>query len=106
MVKERLDRFKASLRETQEALQQIQQTLQVMQQARAEDRAVLDRLCEHLMRPLDIRDYGIHNSSFSRGRGSPGERGSSSACGSPSMRGSPSARGILVRASTEPTSRR
>jgi primosomal protein N'' len=48
-----------------EALQQTQQTLKVMQQARAEDLAILDWLCEHLMGPLDVRDYGIHSSSFS-----------------------------------------
>jgi hypothetical protein len=37
-----MDRFEASLRETQE-------TLQALQRTRAKGRAVLDRLCEHLM---------------------------------------------------------
>jgi hypothetical protein len=66
-VEEHLDHFEASFRETREALQQTQQTLQAMQQARVEDFAVLDRLCEHLMGPLDVKYYDIHNSSFSKG---------------------------------------
>jgi hypothetical protein len=76
-----MDYFEASLRETQE-------TLQALQRARVEDCVILEWLCEHLMGPLDVRDYGIHNSSFSRGRGSPRARGSPSARESPSMRGS------------------
>jgi primosomal protein N'' len=59
-LEEHMDRFEASLRETQE-------TLQALQRARVKDCAVLDWLCEHLMGPLDFRDYGIHSSSFSRG---------------------------------------
>jgi hypothetical protein len=98
-LEERMDRFEASLRETWE-------TLHALQRARAEDHAVLDRLCEHLIRPLDVRDYGIHSSNFSRGRGSPGARGSPNARGSPGTRGSPSVRGTLMRASAELTPRR
>jgi primosomal protein N'' len=55
-----MDCFEASLRETQE-------TLLALQRARADDHAILDWLCEHLMGPLDVKDYGIHSSSFSRG---------------------------------------
>ena len=64
----------------------------MIQRARAEDHAVLDRLCEHLIGPLDVRDYSIHSSSSSRGQGSLGARGSPSAHGSPGTRGSPSER--------------
>jgi hypothetical protein len=78
----------------------------VLQQARANDRAVLDRLCDHFMGPLDVRYYGIPSSSFSRGRGSPGTRGSLSAHGSPGVKGSPSVRGTPARESAEPTPRR
>jgi hypothetical protein len=42
-----MDSFKASHREMQE-------TLQALQRARAEDHVVLDRLCKHLMGPLDV----------------------------------------------------
>jgi hypothetical protein len=94
-----MDRFEASLRETQE-------TLQALQRAKTEDRAILDRLCEHLMGPLDVRDYDIRSSSFGRGQGSPRERGSPSARGSPSTRGSLSVKGTPVRASVELTLRR
>ena len=86
-----LNCFKASLQETRAALQQMQQTLRVIHEARADDRAILDQLSEHLMGPLDVRDYGIHSSSFSHGRGSP------SAHGSLSMRGSPSTRGTSCK---------
>jgi hypothetical protein len=58
------------------------------------------------MGPLDVKDYGIHNSSFSRGSGNPGAKGSPSARGSPGTRVSPSARGTPMRASAEPTPRR
>ena len=58
-MEEHLDRLETSLRETREALRQTQQTLQAIQEARAEDGDVLDRLYEHLMGPLDVRDYGI-----------------------------------------------
>jgi hypothetical protein len=78
----------------------------VIQEARAEDRVILDRLYEHLIGPLDVRDYGIHSSSFSRGQGSSRVKGSPSAHGHPSMRGSPSARGTLVQAFAELTQRR
>jgi hypothetical protein len=98
-LEERMDYFEASLWEMQE-------TLQALQRARAEDHAVLDRLCKHLMGPLDIRDYGIHSSSFSRGRGHTGVRGSPSARRSPGMRGSQSARGTPVWAFVKPTPRR
>jgi hypothetical protein len=88
-----LDYFEASLLEMREALQK---TLQEIQEARADDCAILDRLQEHLMGPLDVKDYGIHTSSFSRGRGSPGARGSPSTRGIPGTRGSPNASGTLV----------
>jgi hypothetical protein len=96
-IEERLDHLEDTVRQTREDLQQA---LQALQRARADDRAVLDRLCKHLMRPLDARDYGIPSSSFSRGRRSPGARGS------PSARGSPGARGTPARESTELTLRR
>jgi hypothetical protein len=63
-VEEHLDHLEDTVRQTREDLQQA---LQALQRARANDRAVLDRLCEHLMGPLDVRDYGIHSSSFSKG---------------------------------------
>jgi hypothetical protein len=53
-VEERLDRLEDTVRQTQEDLQQA---LQALERARADDRAVLDRLCDHLMGPLDVRDY-------------------------------------------------
>ena len=58
------------------------------------------------MGPLDVKDYGIPSSHFSRGRGSPGVRGSPIAPRSPGTRGSPSVRGTSVRAFVEPTPRR
>jgi hypothetical protein len=102
-IDEGLDRLKDIVRQTREDLQQA---LQALQRARADDHAVLDRLCEHLMGPLDVRDYGIPSSSFSRGQGSPGARGSPSARGSPGTRGSLSARGTPVSESAELTPRR
>jgi hypothetical protein len=63
------------------------------------------------MGPINVKDYGIHSSSFSRGRGSPGAKGSPSARGSPGakgslMKGSPGAKGTPGIASAEPNSRR
>jgi hypothetical protein len=42
----------------------------------------IQELRDHLMGPLDVRDYGIHSSHFSCGRGSPSAKGSPSAQGS------------------------
>jgi hypothetical protein len=53
------------------------------------------------MGPLDVLDYGIHSSHFSRGRGSPSARGSPSVRGSPRGRVSSSAQGTLGRGSDE-----
>ena len=69
---------------------------EVEQEARVDDRVILDQLREHLMGSLDVRDYGIPSSSFSRGRGSPRAKRSPSAHGSPGTRGSPSAKGTSV----------
>jgi hypothetical protein len=88
-IEEYLDRLEDTVRQTRVDLQQA---LQALQRARADDRAVLDRLCEHLMGSLDVRDYGIPSSNFSRGRGSPGAKGSPSALWSPGTRRSLSAR--------------
>jgi hypothetical protein len=102
-VEERLDHLEDTVRQTQKDLQQA---LQALQRARVDDHAILDRLCKHLMGPLDVKDYGIPSSSFSRGRGSPGARGNPSARGSLGKRGSPGARGTPTRESAEPTLRR
>jgi hypothetical protein len=96
-VEKHLDRLEDTVRQTREDLQWA---LQALERARADDRAVLDGLCDHLMGPLDVRDYGIPSSSISRRRGSHGARGS------PSTRGSPNARGTPARESAELTLRR
>jgi hypothetical protein len=96
-IEECLDHLEDTVQQTWEDLQRA---LQALERARADDRAVLDRLCDHLMGPLDVRNYGIPNSSISRGRGSPSARES------PSTRGSLSARGTPARESTELTPRR
>ena len=90
-----LDCFETSLRETREALHQTQQTLQAIQEVRAEDRAILDRLCKHLMGPIDVKDYGIPSSSFSRGRGSPGAGGVLVPIGAQELEGAPMQEGRL-----------
>jgi hypothetical protein len=74
-----LDRMEASL-------WTYEQTLQCLTQA-------VQKLRDHLMGPIDVRDYDIYSSNFNRGRGSPSARRSPSARESPRGRVSPSAKG-------------
>jgi hypothetical protein len=89
---ERLGRIEAMLKTYGRAMQSLTQTIQ--------------ELWDHLMGPLDVRDYGIHSSHFSRGKGSPSARGSPSVGGIPGGRASPSTQRTLGRGSDESTLRR
>jgi hypothetical protein len=89
---ERLSRIEAMLQTYGQAMQSLTQNVQ--------------ELWDHLMGPLDVRDYGIHSSHFSQGKMSPSTRGSLSARGSPRGRASLRARGTPGRGSVKPTPRR
>jgi hypothetical protein len=63
----------------EERLGRIETTLEAYGCAMASLTQTVQELRDHLMGPLDVQDYGIHSSHFSRGRGSPSVRGSPSA---------------------------
>jgi hypothetical protein len=88
---ERLGRIKTTLEAYRHAMVSLTQTVQ--------------ELRDHLMGTLDVRDYGIHSSHFSRERESLSVRGSPSARGSPGGRASPSTQGTPGRGPDEQISR-
>jgi hypothetical protein len=65
---ERLDKMEALLRTYEQTLQRLKQTVQ-------ESTTVIAQLRDHLMGPINVRDYDIHSSSFNQGKGSLGSRG-------------------------------
>jgi hypothetical protein len=79
----------------EDRLGRIETTLEAYGRAMASLTQTVQELRDHLMGPLDVQDYGIHSSHFSRGRGSPSARESPSAQGSPGGRTSPSTQGTL-----------
>jgi hypothetical protein len=89
---DRLGRIETKLKAYGRAMASLTQTVQELQ--------------DHLMGPLDVRDYGIHNSHFSHGRGSPSARGSLSAQGNPGGRVSPNTQGMPGRGPDEQILRR
>jgi hypothetical protein len=90
----------------EERLGRIETTLETYGCAMMSLTQTVQELRDHLLGPLDIRDYGIHSSHFSCGRGSPSAKGSPSAQGSLGGRASPSAQGMLGRGPDERTPRR
>jgi multidrug resistance efflux pump len=68
-VEEHLESIEASLRELHTARAADHAILEQLRAAQATDHAILEQLQEHLMRSLDLKDYGIH--SPSKGRRSP-----------------------------------
>jgi hypothetical protein len=73
----------------EEWLGRIEATLETYGQAMQSLMQTVQELRDYLMGPLDVRDYGIHSSHLSHGRGSPSARGSPRGRAIPSARGMP-----------------